>query len=89
MDKEKRVIRHLETIKSFQPFVYAVLIITLFLFTTSCGIERADYVPVESFEAHSYQPVLTDIAEISAIEGNADIEFPPSAYEIMNWVCFI
>ncbi len=48
----------------------------------SCGTEHTDYIPVESFEAHSYQPVLTDIPEISAIEGNADIKFPPSAHEI-------
>jgi hypothetical protein len=52
------------------------------LFTVSCGAGHTEYVPVESFDAHSYQPIPTDMPELSAIEGNADIKFPPSAHEI-------
>jgi hypothetical protein len=36
----------------------------------------------EPFSSRTYQPVPTDIHQISAIEGNANIRLPPSAHEI-------
>jgi len=53
----------------------------MFLFS-SCAVAEPTDIPVESFEALSYQPVPTNMPEISAIEGNAEIKLPPSAHEI-------
>ena len=53
------------------------------LFCSSCSTAKpTEEIPVESFESISYQPVPTNMPEISAIEGNAEIKLPPSAHEI-------
>jgi hypothetical protein len=53
------------------------------LLCSSCIVaQTTEEIPVESFESLSYQPVPTNIPEISAIEGNAEIKLPPSAHEI-------
>ena len=39
----------------------------------------------EPFTAKGYQPVLTNVPEIEAIKGNAEIKFPPSAREIYSY----
>ncbi|MEP7136040.1 MAG: hypothetical protein ABI904_14010 [Chloroflexota bacterium] len=65
-------------IRSFVRFVIAGLV---FLFS-SCAVAKPTEIPVESFESLSYQPIPTNMPEISAIEGNAEIKLPPSAHEI-------
>ena len=53
------------------------------LLCSSCiAAPQTEEIPVESFESLSYQPVPTNMPEISAIEGNAEIKLPPSAHEI-------
>ena len=81
MNEQKSLINFLKFEKLYRTFIYAISISILFSFMVSCGTENT-YLPVESFEAHTYQPVPTDMQEISAIEGNANIKFPPSAHEI-------
>jgi len=53
------------------------------LLCASCVVAKpTEEIPVESFESLSYQPVPTNMPEISAIEGNAGIKLPRSAHEI-------
>ena len=52
----------------------------MFLFS-SCAVAEPTEIASE-LEAFSYQPVPTNLPEIEAIEGNAEIKFPPSAHEI-------
>lgn len=55
-----------------------------FLFSTSISclaIESNTEIPVEGV-AFTYQPVPTNMPELLAIEGNAEIKFPPSTHEI-------
>jgi hypothetical protein len=40
----------------------------------------------EPFTATGYQPALTNIPEIQAIEGNAEIKIPPSARDIYSYM---
>lgn len=51
------------------------------LLCSSCVAAESTQMPVE-LEAISYQSIPTDMPEISAIEGNAEIKLPPSAHEI-------
>ena len=74
MDKQKFQIGH-------RLFIGMMTAGLLFLFS-SCASAEPTEIPVESFEAVSYQPVPTDMSEITAIEGNAEIKLPPSAREI-------
>lgn len=53
----------------------------LMLLCSACVTAESSEIPAE-FESISYQPVPTDMAEISAIEGNGNIELPASAHEI-------
>ena len=62
-------------------FMYAMAIGLLFL-CTSCAVAKPTEIPIETFELQSYQPVPTNMPEISAIEGNAEIKLPTSAHEI-------
>jgi hypothetical protein len=52
------------------------------LLCSSCAVAEPTEIPVESFESLSYQPVPTNMPELSAIEGNAEITLPSSAHEI-------
>ena len=64
----------------FQIFIRTVTA-GLVLFCSSCVAAEPTVIAFE-FEGSSYQPVPTNMPEISAIEGNAEIKFPPSAHEI-------
>jgi len=64
-------------------FFVKLVIASGILLCSSCSVAKpTEEIPVESFESLSYQPVPTNMPEISAIEGNAEIKLPPSAHEI-------
>jgi len=64
-------------------FVVKLVIAGGILLCSSCIVAKpTEEIPVESFESLSYQPVPTNMPEISGIEGNAEIKLPPSAHEI-------
>lgn len=69
------------TLKNLLKFQRLLSITFLVLAMAACSGGNND-IPVETFADQSYQPFPTDMPEISAIEGNADIVFPPSAHEI-------
>ncbi len=74
MDKQKFQIRH--------KFFIGIITVGLIFLFSSCAAKEPTEIPIESFESLSYQPVPTDMPEIAAIEGNAEIKLPPSAHEI-------
>ena len=61
-------------------WVRVVTVNLMFLFS-SCAVAEPTEIARE-LEAVSYQPVPTNMPEIQAIEGNAEIKLPPSAHEI-------
>jgi len=63
-----------------QFFVRLVIIGLMFLFSSCAVVEPTEI--ASELEAVSYQPVPTNMPEIEAIEGNAEIKLPPSAHEI-------
>ena len=63
-------------------FVVRFAVAGLVLLFSSCASAKSTEIPVESLESLSYQPVPTNMPELSAIEGNAEIQLPPSAHEI-------
>jgi len=64
-------------------FFIRMVIAGLIVLCSSCvAAKPTEEIPVESFESLLYQPVPTNMPEISAIEGNVEIKLPPSAHEI-------
>jgi hypothetical protein len=74
MNKHKRQALH--------RFFIGMVTVGLVFLGSSCAATEPTEISVESFESLSYQPVPTNIPELLAIEGNAEIKFPPSAHEI-------
>jgi hypothetical protein len=64
---------------SAPPFLMCLILIC---FIVGCNMLPTPEPLVELFEAHVYQPGPMDLSELSAVEGNAAIKFPPSAHEI-------
>ncbi|HET6823392.1 MAG TPA: hypothetical protein VFH34_12150 [Anaerolineales bacterium] len=62
-------------------FLVRLVIVGLMFLFSSCAVAEPTEIPSE-LEAFSYQPVPTNLPEIEAIEGNAEIKLPPSAREI-------
>jgi hypothetical protein len=68
--------------KTYRLSNYFLTISFLFLTSISClALESSTEIPVEGV-AFTYQPVPTNMPELLAVEGNAEIKFPPSAHEI-------
>jgi hypothetical protein len=63
-------------------FLIGMVTAGLVLLCSSCVVAEPTEIPVELFESVSYQPVPTNMPELLAIEGNAEIRLPPSAHEI-------
>ena len=61
-----------------------MILAALVLFFSSCVAAEPTEIAVE-LEATSYQPVPTNMPEILAMEGNAEIKLPPSAHEIYTY----
>ena len=66
----------------WKDWFFVGIVTSTILLCSSCRAAELTEIPVESFESISYQPVPTNMPEISAIEGNAEIKLPPSAHEI-------
>ena len=66
-------------------FFIGMVIAGVVLLCASCAIAEPTETLVESFESLSYQPVPTNVPEIAAIEGNAEIKLPSSAHEIQPY----
>ncbi len=80
-NQSKYVIRH-HLKKTCRLFIYLFTVVFLLATSISClAIESGTEIPVEGV-AFTYQPVPTNMPEILAVEGNAEIKFPPSAHEI-------
>ena len=62
-------------------FFIGIVTAGLVLFCSSCVAAEPTEILAE-LEGTSYQPVPTNLPEISSIEDNAKIKFPPSAHEI-------
>ncbi len=68
--------------KTYHLSIYFFTIVCLLTTSISClVIESSTEIPVEGV-AFTYQPIPTNMPEILAVEGNAEIKFPPSAHEI-------
>ena len=62
--------------------VYVLTISLLLVISVSCSaIESSTEIPIEGV-SYTYQPIPTNMPELLAVEGNAEIKFPPSAHEI-------
>jgi hypothetical protein len=80
MNKQKPQIRNVN-LKLLRPSLMRVTLMGLLFLISSCTIAKPTAeISVEAFE--SYQPVPTNMPELSAIEGNAEIKFPSTAHEI-------
>ena len=82
MNRQRTHINHLALETPHHIFVHVVIASLLILWLTSCSPMKPNTEISSELEAHSYQPIPTNMPEILAIEGNADIKFPPSAHEI-------
>ena len=82
MNNQKKCIIRSDLKILYRLFVYVISLILLLVSLISCSpIESSTEIPVEGV-AYTYQPVPTNMPELSAVEGNAEIKFPPSAHEI-------